>query len=89
MQSQLSFEDILGTFDYTATSTAEKFLAKEPVIKTFAVDFFDKDEKQKLRWFEAEVKGAAISAARKKYGKILINNIYISDKTLKEIMEMD
>ncbi|WP_192797584.1 MULTISPECIES: hypothetical protein [unclassified Bacillus (in: firmicutes)] len=28
MKSQLSFDDILGTFDYKAKSTAEQFLAK-------------------------------------------------------------
>jgi len=86
---QISIDDILGNQDYEATSTADKFLTKEPIIKTFVVDFFDKDEKQKLRWFEAEDEGAAISAARKKYGKILIKNTYISDKNLREIMDMD
>ncbi|MDC2867523.1 hypothetical protein [Bacillus sp. BP-3] len=45
---QLSLDDVIGAFDYSATSTA-----------------------------------------RKKYGRILIKNTYISDKTLKEIMELD
>ncbi|MEB9673318.1 hypothetical protein P4388_31855 [Bacillus thuringiensis] len=86
---QLTLEDVVGSFDYKATSTAEQFLAKTPVITTYAVDFFDKDLRQKLRWFEAETKSEAEGMARKKYGKIQIVNTYISDRTLKEIMELD
>lgn len=89
MISQLSFDDILGTFDYKAKSTADKFLAKPQGIPTYAVDFFDKDLRQKLRWFEAETKSEAEGMARKKYGRIQIVNTYISDRSLKEIMELD
>ncbi|MED1612532.1 hypothetical protein [Bacillus paranthracis] len=89
MSGQLSLEDILGPFDCEAESTAEQFLAKSQGITTYAVDFFDKDLRQKLRWFEAETKSEAEGMARKKYGKIQIVNIYISDRTLKEIMELD
>lgn len=89
MSGQLSLEDILGPFDCEAKSTADKFLAKTQGIPTYAVDFFDKDLRQKLRWFEAETKSEAEGMAKKKYGKIQIVNIYISDRTLKEIMELD
>lgn len=89
MRSQLSFDDILGTFDYKAKSTAEQFLAKPSVITTYAVDFYDKDLRQKLRWFEANTKSEAEGMAKKKYGQIQIVNTYISDRTLKEIMELD
>lgn len=89
MSGQLSLEDILGPFDCEAKSTADKFLAKTRGIPTYAVDFFDKDLRQKLRWFEAETKSEAEGMARKKYGKIQIINTYISDRTLKEIMELD
>ncbi|PFP32574.1 hypothetical protein COJ93_26405 [Bacillus anthracis] len=89
MSGQLSLEDILGPFDCEAKSTAEQFLAKPQGIPTYAVDFYDKDLRQKLRWFEAETKGEAEGMARKKYGKIQIVNTYISDRTLKEIMELD
>ncbi|MEH7216967.1 hypothetical protein [Bacillus toyonensis] len=89
MRSQLSFDDILGTFDYKAKSTAEQFLANTPRILTYAVDFFDKDLRQKLRWFEAKTKSEAEGMAKKKYGQIQIVDIYISDRTLKEIMELD
>ncbi|MGI0534977.1 hypothetical protein KFD70_22060 [Bacillus pfraonensis] len=89
MAGQLSFDDILGTFDYKAKSTAEQFLSKNPVIPTYAVEFYDKDEKQKLRWFEAKTEGEAEGMARDKYGRIQIIKTYVSDRTLKEIMELD
>lgn len=86
---QLTLDDVVGSFDYTATSTAERFLAKSQGIPTYAVDFFDKDLRQKLRWFEAKTKSEAEGMAKKKYGQIQIVNTYISDRTLKEIMELD
>lgn len=89
MVSQLSFDDILGTFDYKAKSTSEQFLAKTQGIPTYTVDFFDKDQRQKLRWFEAKTKSEAEGMAKKKYGQIQIVNTYISDRSLKEIMELD
>ncbi|PFY43873.1 hypothetical protein COI63_17860 [Bacillus toyonensis] len=89
MVDQLSLEDILGPFNCEAKSTAEQFLANTPRILTYAVDFFDKDLRQKLRWFEAKTKSEAEGMAKKKYGQIQIVDIYISDRTLKEIMELD
>ncbi|MGX5475970.1 hypothetical protein [Bacillus toyonensis] len=88
MRSQLSFDDILGTFDYKARSTAEQFLAKTSVIATYSVDFY-KDQRQSIDWFEAKTKSEAEGMAKKKYGKIQIVNTYISDRSLKEIMELD
>lgn len=89
MAGQLSFDDILGTFDYRARSTAEDFLAKEPVIPTYAIEFYDKDEKQKLRWFEAKTESEAVGMAKNKYGRIQIIKTYVSDRSLTEIMAMD
>ncbi|MCS3600193.1 hypothetical protein [Bacillus sp. JUb91] len=89
MVNQLSLEDILGPFNCEAKSTAEQFLANTQRIPTYAVDFFDKDLRQKLRWFEAKTKSEAEGMAKKKYGKIQIVNTYISDRSLKEIMELD
>lgn len=88
MKSQLSFDDILGTFDYKAKSTAERFLANTSAITTYSVDFY-KNQRQSIDWFEAKTKSEAEGMARKKYGQIQIVNIYISDRTLKEIMELD
>ncbi|OUB44144.1 hypothetical protein [Bacillus thuringiensis] len=86
---QLTFEDIVGNMDYTAHSTAEKFLSNHSVTPTYAVEFFDRDEKQKLRWFEVNTEGEAKEKAEETYGRIQIIKVYVSNRTLKEIMELD
>ncbi|PHE19208.1 hypothetical protein COF59_08240 [Bacillus pseudomycoides] len=85
---QLTIDDVVGSFDYRATSTAERFLNCNGVT-TYAVDFFDKDKRQKLRWFEAKTVSEAEGMARKKYGQIQIVKVFISDRSLKEIMALD
>ncbi|KAB2449431.1 hypothetical protein ACQCWD_28255 [Bacillus thuringiensis] len=85
---QLTLEDVVGSFDYTATSTADKFLKRNSIM-TYLVEFYDKDEKWKLRWFDAKSEGAAIEMAKKKYGNIQIITTHISDRTLEEIMNLD
>lgn len=50
---------------------------------------FDCEAKSTADKFLAKTKSEAEGMARKKYGKIQIVNIYISDRTLKEIMELD
>ncbi|WP_242264209.1 hypothetical protein [Bacillus cereus group sp. BfR-BA-01400] len=85
---QLTLEDVVGSFDYTATSTVNKFLKRNRIM-TYSVEFYDKDEKWKLRWFEAKFERKAIEMAKKKYGKIQIITMYISDRTLEEIMNLD
>ncbi|MEW9575841.1 hypothetical protein U9K47_10405 [Bacillus toyonensis] len=85
---QLTLEDVVGSFDYSAKSTAERFLAKTSAITTYSVDFY-KDQRQSIDWFEAKTKSEAEGMARKKYGKIQIVNTHISERTLKEIMELD
>ncbi|MBE7121661.1 hypothetical protein [Bacillus cereus] len=85
---QLTLEDVVGSFDYAATSTAEKFLQRNSIM-TYSIEFYDKDEKWKLRWFEAKSESEAIEMAKKKYGQIQIINTYISDRTLEEIMNLD
>ncbi|MGX5519405.1 hypothetical protein [Bacillus cereus] len=85
---QLTLEDVVGSFDYTATSTADKFLKRNSVM-TYSVEFYDKDEKWKLRWFEAKSESEAIEMAKRKYGKIQIITTYISDRSLEEIMNLD
>ncbi|MDA1557693.1 hypothetical protein PDK45_22330 [Bacillus cereus] len=85
---QLTLDDVVGTFDYTAKSTSEKFLTKTSII-TYSVEFYDKDDKWKLRWFEAKSESEAVGMAKDKYGRIEIINTYISDRSLKEIMELD
>ncbi|QKE10754.1 hypothetical protein [Bacillus cereus] len=66
---QLILEDVVESFDYTATNTIDKFLKCNSVMR-FSVEFYDKDEKWKLRWFEAKSEGEVIEMVKKKYGKI-------------------
>ncbi|AIY72786.1 TPA: hypothetical protein ACLQU7_005221 [Bacillus tropicus] len=85
---QLTLEDVVGSFDYAAKSTAERFLAKPSVI-TYSVEFYDKDDKWKLRWFEAKSESEAVGMAKDKYGRIQVIDTYISDRSLAEIMALD
>ncbi|EOO65812.1 hypothetical protein IKE_03397 [Bacillus cereus VD196] len=86
---QLALEDIVGTMDYAAHSTSEQFLSNHLVIPTYAVEFFDRDEKQKLCWFEVNTEEEAKEKAEETYGRIQIIKVYVSNRTLKEIMELD
>lgn len=87
---QLTLEDVVGSFDYKAKSTSEQFLAKTPVITTYAVEFYDKEEKQRIDWFDVKTESEAWSAAVKEHGKgIRKIGITISDRTRDEIMALD
>ncbi|MEH6848593.1 hypothetical protein [Bacillus pseudomycoides] len=87
MQSQLSFEDILGNIDYAAKSTADRFLRHGP--ETYEVHFYNTDQKQIIDWFESEDKSGAESAARKKHNVIRIIKTDVSSRSLAEIEELD
>ncbi|PFZ08414.1 hypothetical protein COL60_16440 [Bacillus pseudomycoides] len=86
---QLTLEDVVGSFDYRAKSTADKFLQRVTSVMTYSVEFYDVDGKWKLRWFEAKSESEAVGMAKDKYGRIEIINTYISDRTLEEIMNLD
>lgn len=89
---QLSFEDVIGTFDYAATSTSEKFLhsnSHNAITPTFEVHFYDQDEKQKIDWFEAKNEEDAKGDAAAKHGRIQIIKTIVSTRTLAEIMDLD
>lgn len=86
---QLTLEDVVGSFDYSAKSTAERFLQRDTGVMTYSIEFYDKDEKWKLRWFEAKSESEAVGMAKAKYGRIQIIDTYISDRTLAEIMALD
>ncbi|PEU05198.1 hypothetical protein COK06_12980 [Bacillus cereus] len=86
---QLTLEDVVGSFDYSAKSTSDKFLQRDTSVITYSVEFYDKDDKWKLRWFEAKSESEAVGMAKDKYGRIQIINTYISDRSLAEIMELD
>ncbi|PFH75253.1 hypothetical protein [Bacillus nitratireducens] len=86
---QLTLEDVIGSIEYAAKSTAEKFLQRDTSVITYSVEFYDKDDKWKIRWFEAKSESEAVGMAKDKYGGIQIINTYISDRTLAEIMALD
>ncbi|MEK4894199.1 hypothetical protein MHH74_29685 [Bacillus sp. FSL M7-0996] len=89
---QLSFEDVIGSFDYTATSTSEQFLrsnSHNAITPTFEVHFYDQDEKQKIDWFETKNEEDAKSDAIAKHGRIQIIKTVVSTRTLAEIMDLD
>ncbi|CAI8880599.1 Phage protein [Bacillus sp. IT-79MI2] len=86
---QLTLEDVVGSFDYSAKSTSEQFLKRDISVMTYSVEFYDKDEKWKLRWFEAKSESEAIVMAKAKYGRIQIIDTYISDRSLAEIEALD
>ncbi|PEJ40013.1 hypothetical protein [Bacillus pseudomycoides] len=86
---QLTLEDVVGSFDYRAKSTADKFLQRNTSVMTYSVEFYDKDEKWKLRWFEAKSESEATGMAKEKYGRIQVIRTYISDRSLAEIMALD
>ncbi|MED1287330.1 hypothetical protein [Bacillus mycoides] len=90
MSGQLSLEDILGPFDCEAKSTSEQSLAKTPVITTYAVEFYDKEEKQRIDWFDVKNESEAWSTAVKEHGKGIQNiGVTRSDRTRDEIMALD
>ncbi|HEK9103292.1 TPA: hypothetical protein SUB30_004765 [Bacillus pseudomycoides] len=88
---QLTIDDVVGSFDYTAKSTAERFLQRETsvITPTYEVHFFDRDERQKIDWFEATNEMDAKSDAIAKHGGIQIIKVIVSSRTLAEIMELD
>ncbi|EJS45770.1 hypothetical protein ICG_05870 [Bacillus cereus BAG1X1-3] len=86
---QLTLEDVVGSIDYEAKSTSDNFLQCVTSVITYSVEFYDKDDRWTLRWFEAKSESEAVGMAKDKYGRIQIINTYISDRTLAEIMALD
>lgn len=85
---QLTLEDVVGSFDYTATSTADRFLQHNVI--TYEVHFYDQDERQKIDWFNVETEDEAWSMTVKEHGKgVRKIRITISNRTRDEIMSLD
>ncbi|MDA1553026.1 MULTISPECIES: hypothetical protein [Bacillus cereus group] len=85
---QLTLEDVVGSFDYAATSTADKFLQHSVI--TYEVHFYDQDERQKIDWFDVETEDEAWSMTVKEHGKgVQKIRITISNRTRDEIMSLD
>ncbi|HDR8199893.1 TPA: hypothetical protein QC291_001532 [Bacillus cereus] len=87
---QLTLEDVVGSFDYTAKSTAEQFLAKPSVITSYEVHFYDQDEKQKMDCFDTNTESKAWNAALEEHGKgIQKIEIKRSNRTRAEFLALD
>ncbi|EJQ90040.1 hypothetical protein [Bacillus cereus] len=85
---QLTLEDVVGSFDYAATSTAEKFLQHNVI--TYEVHFYDQDERQKIDWFDVKTESEAWGAAVKEHGNgIQKIRITRSERSRDEIMALD
>ncbi|MGR3776035.1 hypothetical protein ACT1UG_09810 [Bacillus paramycoides] len=85
---QLTLEDIVGSFDYTATSTAHRFLQHNVI--AYEVHFYDQDERQKIDWFDVKTENEAWGAAVKEHGKgIQKIRVTTSNRTRDEIMALD
>ncbi|MBG0964123.1 hypothetical protein [Bacillus sp. SRB1LM] len=85
---QLTLEDVVGSFDYAAKSTADKFLQHSVI--TYEVHFYDQDERQKIDWFDVNTESEAWGAAVKEHGKgIQKIGIKHSNRTREEIMALD
>ncbi|KMN42297.1 hypothetical protein [Bacillus sp. LK2] len=86
---QLTLEDVVGSINYEAKSTSDKLLQCVTSVITYSVEFYDKEDRWKLRWFEAKSESEAVGMAKDKYGRIQIINTYISDRTLAELMALN
>ncbi|MFZ7936250.1 hypothetical protein ACO1D2_11710 [Bacillus thuringiensis] len=87
---QLTLEDVVGSFNYAARSTAEQFLAKLSVITSYEVHFFDQDEKQKMDCFDTDTESEAWNAAIEEHGKgIQKIEIKHSNRTRAEFLALD
>ncbi|MCU5414803.1 hypothetical protein OCE50_28465 [Bacillus wiedmannii] len=90
MVDQLSLEDILGPFNCEAKSTAEQFLAKQSVITSYEVHFYDQQERQKLDCFDADTESEAWDDAIKEHGKGIEKiEIKHSNRTRAEFLALD
>ncbi|OFC91929.1 hypothetical protein BTGOE4_36270 [Bacillus thuringiensis] len=82
---QLTIDDVVGSFDYNAISTREKFLNP-----SYEVHFYDKEERQKMDCFDAKTETEAWNATIEEHGKgirkIRITN---SNRTRAEFLAMD
>ncbi|EOV9528886.1 hypothetical protein ACN5TA_004041 [Bacillus cytotoxicus] len=88
---QLTLEDVVGSFDYAAKSTVDKFLNHDTsAITTYEVHFYDKDERQRIDWFDTENEKKAWNEAVAEYGRgIQKIKIVKSERSRAEIMELD
>lgn len=82
---QLTIDDVIGSFNYSAMSTSEKFLNP-----SFEVHFYDKEERQKMDCFDAKTEKEAWSKTITEHGKgIQKIRITHSNRTRAEFLALD
>ncbi|HDR6317729.1 MULTISPECIES: hypothetical protein [Bacillus] len=82
---QLTIDDVVGSFNYDAISTSEKFLNP-----SYEVHFYDKEERQKMDCFDAKNEAEAWNAAIEEHGKgIQKIEIKCSNRTRAEFLALD
>ncbi|PGC57817.1 hypothetical protein COM24_05535 [Bacillus toyonensis] len=60
---QLTIDDVIGSFNYNAISTSEKFLNP-----SYEVHFYDKEERQKMDCFDARSEAEDWNATLEEHG---------------------
>ncbi|OJE45056.1 hypothetical protein BAQ49_07835 [Bacillus proteolyticus] len=82
---QLTIDDVIGSFNYKAISTSEKFLNP-----SYEVHFYDKEERQKMDCFDAKTEIEAWNAAIEEHGEgIQKIRISCSGRTRSEFLALD
>ncbi|PEU76777.1 hypothetical protein CN386_16185 [Bacillus cereus] len=82
---QLTIDDVMGSFNYNAISTSEKFLNP-----SYEVHFYDKEDRQKMDCFDAKTEAEAWNATIKEHGKgIQKIGINHSKRTRAEFLALD
>ncbi|MED0902475.1 hypothetical protein [Bacillus nitratireducens] len=82
---QLTIDDVIGSFNYRAISTSEKFLNP-----SYEVHFYDKEERQKMDCFDAKTETEAWNTAIEEHGEgIQKIRISCSNRTRSEFLALD
>ncbi|WHT87127.1 hypothetical protein [Bacillus cereus] len=82
---QLTIDDVVGSFDYNAISTSEKFLNP-----SYEVHFYDKEERQKMDCFDAKNENEAWNATIEEHGKCIQKiRVTHSNRTRAEFLALD
>lgn len=82
---QLTIDDVIGSFNYSAISTSKKFLNP-----SFEVHFYDKEERQKMDCFDVKTEVEAWNAALEEHGNgIQKIRVTCSNRTRAEFLALD
>jgi len=82
----------LSIFDVAAPITQEEAVIIQPpspTNPTFFIDYFDKDEAQRLGWIRAKNESDAKEKFMKENRNVKIKNAYLSDRDFDELEALD